>query len=541
MFELPFFKSKPDKAPPPNPVPPVVLLVLDGWGLAPPSRGNAITIANTPNMDTLMARFPHGALIASGEAVGLPANEVGNTEVGHLNMGAGRVIYQSFKRISNSIKSGEFYENPALLSAIDEARKNRSRVNVVGLAGKGNVHASLEHLYGLIDLLVKKKVRGAAFHLFTDGRDSPPQSGIEVLPAVEKKLAEKQVGTVASISGRYFAMDRDSRWDRTQKVYDAMSMGAGLRAPSALEALKASYAAGKTDEFVEPVLVGESPLTVRDYDSVIFFNFRVDRIRQITRAFVNSKDFPVHFKKAVQPQNLFITTMAEYEEGLPVGAIAYPPPTIDMSLPEVIAKAGFPQMHLSESEKDRFVTYYFRGMKEEKNPLEEVRIVPSPRVGSYDKKPEMSVYELAREFEKALWENRYRFFVINFANPDMVAHSGNIEATIKALEHTDVAVGKVAEAVLKFNGTLIVTGDHGNAEELLTFPTRSFYYTTTGGVLNTDHSNNPVPVVFVNNGLAGRAVELPQGALTDIATTVCYLLGIEPPPQMTGRNLLGNM
>ena len=561
MINLPFFKPIKLGG---NKIKPLVLLVLDGWGIAPPSEGNAITQAKTPNINSLLTNYPNGQLIASGESVGLPANEVGNTEVGHLTLGAGRVIYQDLKRINIEIEEGAFFENKAFLAAINHRKRFNSKLHVMGLVGTGNVHSSIEHFYALTKLCQKYEVENVKFHLFTDGRDTPPQEAEEEITKIENYLKETKTGEIASISGRYYAMDRERRWDRTEKAYKALVLGRGNTAKSAGEAIRASYQKELSDEFIEPtVIIKENNIPVgpiQDGDAIIFFNFRVDRVGQLTMAFVladfekltsfefgyapgteieeGKSTFAKTFIRESWPKNLFYVTMTEYHKKLPVSAIAYGPIVVNNSLSDVISRSNMRQMHMSESEKERFVTYYFDGMREGRVPGEDIVIVPSPKVSTYDKRPEMSVFKLTDAFRNELAKDIYHFYVINFANPDMVAHTGNLKASIMAVEATDKAVGKIEEMLKEVNGNLIITADHGNAEELITFPSSTFFFTSSQGEVNTDHSNNPVPVIFVQQGMEGKRINISQGALSDVAPTVLNLMGLTVPNSMGGKNLL---
>jgi 2,3-bisphosphoglycerate-independent phosphoglycerate mutase len=550
---------------------PVVLLILDGYGIAPPSPGNAISQAKTPNMTHLMSTFPHGELVASGESVGLPANEVGNTEVGHLNLGAGRVVLQDLKRINKAILDGDFFLNKALRDAASHVGANNSKLHIIGLVSSGEVHSSINHLYAVLDFCKKSGIKNVYLHLLTDGRDAPPNEGVEIIRKVEEHLKTIGVGTIATIMGRYYGMDRDRRWDRIKLAYEALVVGKGKIARSAVEALTNSYTSGKTDEFVEPtVIVNQSNVpvaTIGDNDSAIFFNFRIDRPRELTMA-LTVPDFTkaniswefdpyatkygkTHttatvgevqrnepFVRGRIPANLFFVTMTQYQKNIPVNGIMFPPEIIKSGLAETLAKQNIPQMHMSESEKERFVTYYFDGQNEGKFPLEDTLIVPSPKVATYDKKPQMSVNELAYEVKRVLALDKYKFLVINFANVDMVAHTGIIPPTIRAVEYVDQALGEVFNAVLSVGGTLIVTADHGNGEELLTYPAGSYFFTTSQGVVNTDHSNFPVPIVFANKSLEGKVKVITGGVLGDVAPTILAILGIQKPLAMTGRNLL---
>lgn len=556
-MHLPFFSKREAK------IKPVVLVVLDGFGVAPPSQGNAITKADTPNYDRLIRQYPHGELIASGESVGLPANEVGNTEVGHLTLGAGRVILQDLKKISVSIEKGRFFDNKAFLAASAHVKKNNSKFHIMGLASSGSVHSSMEHLYATLQFCKKEEIKDVYLHLFTDGRDAPPKEGAQIIQKVEDHLETIKIGQIASISGRYYAMDRDMRWDRTKRAYDAIVLGRGKRAASAVEAVKSAYKEGKTDEFVEPAVVvdNDGPIaTVDDKDAAVFFNFRIDRPKQLTMAFVlpdfeDLKSFDLGydpetrreqgevevgntFEREKVPKDLCFVTMTEYEENLPVSAVAFGPEIVETPLPEILSEAGLFQIHMAESEKERFVKYYLNGLREEPFEGEEDVIVPSPKVATYDKKPDMSLPKLFAEFKKALKKDKYHFFIMNIANPDMVAHSGSLEATIEAIGHVDKYLGGVVDLVLGVDGTVIITADHGNAEELLTFPTATYFITTSKGSVNTDHSNNPVPLIIANNAYEGSSVVLRKGGLSDVAPTILHIMGIEKPQKMTGVSLL---
>lgn len=597
MFKLPSSKQK-KTIPSQSGIKPVALLVLDGWGIAPASDGNAITRAKTPNVDKLYSQFPHGELIASGESVGLPANEVGNSEVGHLTIGIGGVINQSLKRINSAIEDTSFFDNRAFIQTVAHVQKYHSKLHLMGLVSSGSVHASIDHFYALLNFCKDNHVRDVCLHLFTDGRDAPPKEGVRIMEEIEEKIKSIKVGKICTISGRYYAMDRDMRWVRTQKAYEAIVSGVGMKAASAVEAVKAAYAKGQTDEFIEPTVimkqesfvpetssiapvagsgtinqdnsetlknqsqanVGGPVGTVDDNDAVIFYNFRVDRPRQLTMAFVlpafetlqsfevagdphhaqkeGSKVSGPTFKRQKWPKNIFFSTMTEYQKNIKVSAIAYPPLVAVTSLPKVLSERGLKQLHLTESEKLRMITIYFDGLREDRYPGEDVQIIPSPRVETYDKKPEMSVHKVVKELKAAFAKNYYHFFVLNFANPDMVAHSGDVKATIKAIQHVDRAIGEVVKLVLAYDGVLYITADHGNAEELLSFPTASFFFTSAEGKVNTDHSNNPVPFIIISKDLAGKSIKLPPGSLSDVAPTILTKMGLSVPEQMTGRNLL---
>lgn len=531
----------------------VVLCILDGWGIAPEGPGNAITLANTPNFKKLKASFPHGQLQASGQAVGLPRGEDGNTETGHINLGAGKIVYQDLERINMAIADGSFFTNPVLLSAIDHAKKNSSNLHIMGLIGAGGVHSNLEHLFSLIRLASEQNFDRVFLHLFTDGRDSPPTSAKTYIKKLEPLIANGKVARIASIMGRYWSMDRDQRWDRTAKAYFALTKGEGRLVESPYEAIDISYSEGKTDEFIEPSLIkseeGKPLALIKDNDSVIFFNFRIDRPRQLTKAFVfqdfskaninyNSVAYTEYTSSSADPfargeplKNLYFVTMTDY--GKPIteaGAKpAFPPEIIDMPLGKVISIAGFKQLRITESEKERFVTYYFNGLHEKPFPLEERIIVPSPLVPTYDQKPEMSSHEVTERLISELKTMSYKFALINYPNPDMVGHTGNIGPCVKAIETVDDCLGKLANFVSVYDGALVITADHGNAEEMIDPQT---------GQIDTEHSTNPVPIIISSKVYLGKPQKLRSGILADVAPTVLSLLNLEIPNSMTGRNLL---
>jgi 2,3-bisphosphoglycerate-independent phosphoglycerate mutase len=437
----------------------------------------------------------------------------------------------------------------------------------MGLASHGNVHSSLLHLTSLIQFCKASDFPNFYLHMITDGRDSPPNDGENVVAKLSETLRLNRAGKIASVIGRYYAMDRDRRWERTKRAYDALVVGEGKQVSSANEAINMAYAQGQTDEFIEPTVVmgdGKPVATIDDNDAVIFFNFRIDRPRQLTMAFVlpdfdnlRSYDFghePIDhgakradgevrfsetFARAKWPKNLFFVTMTEYQKGLPVSAIAFPPETVTQSLGEVIAENNLRQLHLSESEKERFVTYYFDGLREEPFNGEDRKIVPSPKVATYDKKPEMSAFGVVDEIKKGLARNKYSFIIANFANADMVAHSGSMPAAMVAISALDRAIGMVVGEVLKYDGTVFITADHGNAENMLDFVDTSYFFTTAEGELNTDHSNNPVPFIAINKAYQGKPVVLPKGALYDVAPTILRALGLAIPAAIKGRDLLG--
>jgi len=537
---------------------PIVLVILDGWGIAPAGPGNAISLAKLPNFNRLWYSYPHTSLVASGEAVGLPRGEDGNSETGHLNLGAGRIVYQDLPRINMSIADGSFFKNHAFLKAIDHARKNESNLHLLGLIGAGGVHSNVEHLLALLHLSAEQNFKRVFLHLFTDGRDSPPTSALTYLSRISAELESLGFGKVATISGRYYAMDRDHRWERTEKVYQAMTRGIGQKAISAEETIKNSYRKNITDEFILPTVItqnGQPLTTIKDSDSVIFYNFRVDRPRQLTRAFVLDnfeqeasritfdplsekyyKKTVVELPKAVPPfkrgakiLNLFFVTMTEYEKGVAVSAIAFSPVKIKLTLGEVIDNKGLRQLRMTESEKERFVTYYFNGQREQPFLGEDRLIIPSSKVPTYDLKPEMSALPITEKLIKKIEQRVYSFILVNFANPDMVGHTGVIPAAVKACETVDDCLGKIVNAILLQKGTCIITADHGNIEEMINFK--------TGGV-DTEHSSNPVPLLIISQKFEGQSRELKSGILADVAPTVLDLMRINKPSLMIGRSLL---
>lgn len=540
----------------------VILAVLDGWGISAPSASNAISIANCININRYVAGYPHTLLQAAGESVGLPRGEAGNTETGHLNLGAGRIIYQDLLRINMSIAEGTFFTNQSLVGAINHAVKNNSNLHIMGLVGAGGVHSNLEHMFAILQLCNKNNFSKVYLHLFTDGRDSPPTAAKIYLNRIKEIITKEKVGEIATIMGRYWAMDRDFRWERTEKAYNALTLGLGNLVKSAEEAVEISYDSGKTDEFIEPSIIDQNGL-IKDNDSVIFFNFRVDRPRQLSRAFVfddfmkassniSFDPFLVKYQKKhlnlnkevkqVMPfdrkyklNNLYFCTMTQYEKPLVDEGcmVAFPPETVDMPLGRVISENGYHQLRASESEKERFVTFYFDGQHEVAFDLEDRLIVPSPKVATYDLKPEMSAIELTDSVLAKLKNNsNYKFILINYANPDMVGHTGNIGSAVKACQVVDDCVARLANFALAYDGALVITADHGNCEEMID---------AQSGQIETEHSNNPVPLIVIFKDLMGKGETLPSGILADVAPTVLGLLGIPIPTQMTGRNLLGDM
>ena len=507
---------------------PVVLMVLDGYGLNDRTEGNAIAMANTPVMDKLMKECPFVRGNASGLSVGLPDGQMGNSEVGHMNIGAGRIIYQDLTRITKAIQDGDFFENKALLTAMENCKKNGSDLHLWGLLSDGGVHSHNTHLYGLLEMAKKQGLTNVFVHAFLDGRDTPPASGKDFLMALEEKMAEIGVGKVASISGRYYAMDRDNNWDRVEKAYKALTKGEGVLATSVKEAMEESYAKDVTDEFVLPtVITGEDgkPLTtVKDNDSVIFFNFRPDRAREITRAFCDDQftGFERPFLK------LTYVCFKDYDETIPNKIIAFEKEEITNTFGEYLAKCGKKQLRLAETEKYAHVTFFFNGGVEEPNTDEFRILVNSPKdVATYDLKPQMSAPEVGMDLVEAIKSDKYDVIVINFANPDMVGHTGVIPAAVAAVERVDALIGEAVAAVKEVDGVMFICADHGNAEKMVDYET---------GNPHTAHTTNPVPFILVN---ADPSMKLREGGcLADIAPTLLEIMGLEQPAEMTGKSLI---
>jgi 2,3-bisphosphoglycerate-independent phosphoglycerate mutase len=500
------------------PVPAACLVVLDGWGLAEAGPGNAISLADTPVFDELWDRYPHTELTAKGEAVGLPEGQMGNSEVGHLNLGAGAVVKQDLTRIDEAVESGTLADNEVLADAMKDAE----RVHLIGLVSDGGVHSGWKHLHALIELAAERGVPDLVVHAFTDGRDTLPHGGAGYLETVAGWCEEAGAARIGSVVGRYFAMDRDKRWDRTQKAYDMLVHGkAEHHADSGVEAVKAAYERDETDEFIATTTVGDDA-TIRPGDSVIAFNFRPDRMREITQALADP-EFDEIDRGGAEPVERYVT-LAEYEEGWPY-PVAFPPARPAITLAHLIARYGGKQLHVAETEKYPHVTYFFGGGEEEPEEGERRELVPSPRdVPTYDHKPEMSAREAADAFVSAWGEDEPRFGIINFANADMVGHTGDIDAAVKAVETVDACLADVVKAVQATGGALVITADHGNADHML----------EPDGSPNTAHSLNPVPAIVTVEGVSLRD----SGILADVAPTVLALLGVEQPEEMTGRSLI---
>ncbi|SHJ44002.1 phosphoglycerate mutase [Clostridium amylolyticum] len=506
---------------------PVMLIILDGFGIAPKSDGNAVEAAKKPNYDKLFATYPHTELQASGMDVGLPTGQMGNSEVGHLNIGAGRIIYQELTRITKAIEDGDFYNNEALNIAMDRAKENNSSLHLLGLLSDGGVHSHIDHIKALIRMAKKKGLQKVYLHGFMDGRDVPPASGKDFVIEIQDCMKEVGVGKIATISGRYYAMDRDNRWERVQLAYNAMVLGKGETANSAVECMENSYHDNKTDEFVLPCVIledGKPTATIKDKDSVIFFNFRPDRAREITRA-LNDKIFA-----GFERNNLDLTyvTMTQYDKTLENVIVAYTPQSYSNTLGEYVSNKGLKQLRIAETEKYAHVTFFFNGGVEVPNEGEDRALIPSPKVATYDLKPEMSAYEMTQEILTRLDMDVYDMIIMNYANPDMVGHTGVFEAAKRAIEAVDECLGKVVQKVLDKDGTVFITADHGNAEIMIDYST---------GAPMTSHTTDPVPFLYVSKDAVGKSLK-DGGKLSDIAPTMLKEMGLEIPSEMTGKSLI---
>ena len=519
---------------------PTMLMILDGWGNAVADSKNAVAAAKTPNLDRLEHTYPTALCITSGEAVGLPAGQMGNSEVGHLNIGAGRVVYQDLTLIHKEIADGTFYQNPALLNAVRFAEKNGGALHLMGLVSYGGVHSHIAHLKALLKLAKKEGLKKVYIHAFLDGRDVPPKSAMKDLDEIQKFTEAENIGEIATVIGRYYAMDRDKRWDRVEKAYDALTLensDADSDIISAVfwkQALEHSFERGETDEFVKPIVLlnpesGRRVAAVKDGDAVVFFNFRPDRARQLTYAF-NEPDAKIGFQRKVRP-NIHFVCFTQYDEELTV-PIAYPPKDLKNTIGEYLSALGKNQLRIAETEKYAHVTFFFNGGVEEPNKNEDRVLIPSPKVATYDLKPEMSVYEVTDILLEKLDENKYDFIVLNFANMDMVGHTGIFSAAVAAVEAVDKCVGKLADKILEKGGALLITADHGNAERM----------SEDDGSPCTAHTTNPVKMIYVNaqNMKSGRPEFILRdgGRLCDIAPTLLEIMGLPIPKEMTGETLL---
>lgn len=507
---------------------PVVLMILDGYGLNDKCEANAICEGKTPVMDQLMSQCPFAKGQASGLAVGLPEGQMGNSEVGHLNMGAGRIIYQELTRITKSIQDGDFFDNKALLAAVENCKKNNTALHMFGLVSDGGVHSHLTHIFGLLELAKRNGLEKVYVHCFLDGRDTPPSSGKGYVAELEDKMKELGVGKVASVMGRYYAMDRDKNWDRVKLAYDALTKGEGNHNASATGAIQASYDEGKTDEFVMPTVVTENgapAATIQSGDSIIFFNFRPDRAREITRAFCD--DNFDSFDRGARVKTTYVC-FTDYDETIGNKLVAFEKESITNTFGEFLAAHSLTQARIAETEKYAHVTFFFNGGVEEPNKGEDRVLVPSPKeVATYDLKPEMSAPGVCDKLVEAIKSDRYDVIIINFANPDMVGHTGVEAAAIKAIETVDECVGRAVDALKEADGVMFICADHGNAEQLVDYKT---------GEPFTAHTTNPVPFILVNADPSYKLKE--GGCLADIAPTLIELMGMEQPKEMTGKSLL---
>ena len=503
-----------------------MLMIIDGYGINENEKGNAVKAANTPNLDKLFKTCPTTEVYTSGMSVGLPDGQMGNSEVGHTNIGAGRIVYQQLTRITKSIEDGDFFSIPEFVAAIENCKKNNSKLHIMGLVSDGGVHSHIRHLFGLLEMAKRRDFEDVYVHCFLDGRDTPPASAENYIMQLEEKMREKSVGKIASVSGRYYAMDRDKRWDRIQKTYNAMVNGEGEKSSSATQAIEDSYQKEIFDEFVVPTVIcnGDSPVgTISENDSVIFFNFRPDRAREITRTLVDTDFNEFETKKNL---NLYFVCMTEYDATLPNVNIAFKPEKLVNTFGEYISNKGLTQLRIAETEKYAHVTFFFNGGEEKQYPGEDRILVQSPKVATYDLQPEMSEPEVTEKVVEAINSKKYDAIILNYANSDMVGHTGSMEAAIKALEAVDDGVGKVVEAIRNNDGILLITADHGNAEQMIDYKT---------GEPHTAHTTNPVPLILVTEN---ENLKIKEGKLADLAPTMLELLGIEKPAEMTGESIL---
>jgi len=506
-----------------------MLIILDGWGISSNSEGNAIKLAKTPFINKIKKEYPHTSLSCAGEAVGLPEGIMGNSEVGHLNIGAGRVVYQDLLRIDKSIRSGEFFKNNVLKSVISKVKANDSALHLMGLVSDGGVHSHISHLLALLDMAQKEGLKHVYVHAILDGRDTPPDSGVDYIKSLQNHINKTRFGDIVSICGRYFAMDRDRRWDRIEKAYRLYTLGEGVEEKDPVKAVKNAYSRNETDEFIRPVVItddhGKPLSTVQQDDGIIFFNFRADRARQITQAFTDTEF--TFFNRTSLPKLCDFVCMTIYDEKFTL-PVAFSPIHMDGVLGEVISEKGLKQLRIAETEKYAHVTYFLNGGEEKPFPLEDRCLIPSPReVPTYDLKPEMSAFEVTEEVISRLKTKNYDIIILNFANMDMVGHTGVLEAAIKACEAVDKCVEKVVGQVKAQGVTVLITADHGNAEKMI----------ATNGHIHTAHTLNPVPFILVDD--ERKNVNLrSDGILGDIAPTILHIMNIDKPEQMTGRSLI---
>ncbi len=509
---------------------PTMLMILDGFGLNPSDYGNAIAAADTPGLDRIFAKYPRISLQASGLAVGLPEGQMGNSEVGHLNIGAGRIVYQELTRITKAIEDGIFFDNVPFQHAIQHVKENKpsGTLHIFGLLSDGGVHSHIDHIKAALRLAAQSGLDHVCVHCFMDGRDVPPTSGINYIKEMESYMEQLGCGHIGVVSGRYYAMDRDKRWDRVKLAYDALTLGRCPHVSNAADAVQTSYENGETDEFIKPFICcpegSEDTVTIKDGDSVIFCNFRPDRAREITRALVDSEFDGFEREKA--PKNLVYVCMTQYDAEMPNVEVAFPPQKITNTLGEYISSLGLHQLRIAETEKYAHVTFFFNGGVEAPNPLEDRILIPSPKVATYDMQPEMSAPEVTDKVIEEIVSSKYDLIVLNFANADMVGHTGSFDAAVKAVETLDVCVKKIVDTVLAVDGQILLTADHGNADEML----------DAGGNIVTAHSTNPVPLVHISTDPAKFTKA--SGKLADIAPTLLYLMQLPVPPEMTGDCLM---
>lgn len=496
-------------------------MILDGWGIAPAGNANAAALAKTPNLDKYFAAYPHTQLEASGRQVGLPAGQIGNSEVGHLNIGSGRIIYQSLTRISKAIEDGDFFHNSVLVNVMEQTKAGNKALHLLGLLSDGGVHSHISHIVALLEMAKQHGLDKVYVHAFLDGRDVPPQSALTYVKQLEQAMAEIGVGKIATVSGRYYAMDRDQRWERLAKAYATVVQGEGAKADSAAAGIEASYAQDVTDEFVIPFTIAGVDGRIQAGDGVIFANFRPDRAREITRALVD-EEFP-YFARPQEVRPVHFACMAQYDVTI-AAPVAFPPEAINDTLGQVLAQNGKRQLRIAETEKYAHVTFFFNGGVEEPNKNEERILIPSPKVATYDLQPEMSAEEVTHSLLAELDKDKFDVIILNFANPDMVGHTGVLNAAIKAMEKVDECAGRIVEKVLALDGCVCITADHGNLEKMAEID----------GKPNTAHTTNPVPFILVSK----EEHKLHAGILADIAPTMLELLQIAQPAAMTGRSLL---
>ena len=503
-----------------------MLMILDGFGINEKTEGNAVKLANIPNLNEILKSNPNTIIHTSGLEVGLPEGQMGNSEVGHTNIGAGRIVYQDLAKITKAIEDGDFFSLPEFVKAIENCRKNNSKLHIMGLLSDGGVHSHNRHLYALLEMAKRRDFENVYVHCFLDGRDTQQASGEGCIAELEEKMKEKGIGQIATLSGRFYSMDRDKRWERVSKAYDALVNGVGEKANSAISAIEESYQKEVFDEFVKPTVItnknGEPVAKIEDGDSVIFFNFRPDRAREITRSIVDKNFDGFETKK----MDTYFVCMTPYDETMPNVEVAYKKEEIKNTFGEYISSKGLKQLRIAETEKYAHVTFFFNGGEEKQYEGEDRILVPSPKVETYDLKPEMSAYEVTDKVVEAIKSEKYDSIILNYANPDMVGHTGNIEAAIKALEAIDECVSRVVKAINEVGGILLITADHGNSEQMIDYKTGEPY---------TAHTTNPVPLAIV--GIPNNK-KIKEGRLADLAPTMLDLMGLEKPNEMTGESLI---